>query len=113
MWISRKLFETLLHERSQAQGVAQALERQNIHWQATFDWLKTRMTQVEHERAILMKTYMGVSVPVPTIESEQTPSAFDFNQLPVFQDVGDAEAIKLGVGWNDAGEFVPNVRKDN
>ncbi len=112
MWISTKAFTELIHDRSQAQGVAQALERHNAVLQTTMDWMTFRLTQLEHERAQLIFQYMGVKITVPTIESAQPPMTAEtiLNQSISFEDVGDEEAARLGVGWNELGEFTPKVK---
>ena len=107
MWINRKTFDNLLHERSQFQGVAQTLENQNRVLQANFDWLRTRVNQLETERAQLLWNYIGVKVPVPEIQrvQDQDP-VHPLNELPSFADVGDKEAARLGVGWDEEGRVV-------
>lgn len=105
MWISRQMFTELVKDRSEASGVAQALEKQNIALQATMDWLRMRLTQLEHERAQLIYNYMGVKINVPTLEPAPTAKLSDIvNEAVSFDDMGDTEAAKLGIGWNEAGE---------
>lgn len=106
MWIGKEQFLELVHEKSQAQGVAQALERQNTALQSTMDWLKMRLTQLEQERAQLIFNYMGVKIAVPSIEPERPSIAMSdiLGSTQSFDDVGDEEAAKQGIGWNEMGE---------
>lgn len=108
MWISKEQFLALVHERSQSQGVAQALEKQNIALQSTMDWLKVRLTQLEHERAQLIHNYMGVKIAVPSFEPERPSIQMSdiLGATQSFDDVGDEEAAKQGIGWDLNGEVV-------
>ena len=103
MWINRKTFDEILHERSQYQGVAQALEQQNRVLQVNLDWLRTRVNQLEHERAQLIFNYMGVKIAVPEIQTVKQDDVHPLNAIPHFNDVGDAEANRLGIGWDQEG----------
>lgn len=105
MWISRKDYDRLIEER--ATLLAENRERATslAALQTTLDWARVRLNQAEHERAQLLYNYTGVKVSTPTIEPvRKTPSIHEvMSQLPSFEDIGDAEARKLGIGWNDDG----------
>lgn len=108
MWISAHVFESLVRDRSLAEGRVAVLERENVATRTTMDWMTMRLTQLEHERATLIYQFMGVKIAVPTIEAPLASiEASDINSvLPSFNDVGDEEAARLGLGWNDQGELV-------
>lgn len=109
MWITAELFGKLQTELGRAQGEARSLAEQNRALLTNLDWMRARLNQVEHERAILLETYMGVRVPVPTLRQEiyQGESGNrGLNPDALFADIGDKEAERLGVGWNMNGEIV-------
>ena len=107
MWISPKNVYKLLSDAASAQGEARALAEQNKVLQVTLDWMRARLNQVEHERAILLETYMGVKVPVPTLRQETVESGNrGLNPDALFADIGNKEAERLGIGWNLAGEVI-------
>jgi len=114
MWIKRELFEKLLENKSKAEGAAQVLAQRVVQQDATIDWLKTRLTQLEYERAQLINNYMGVKIPVPEFDKETTAKAPRvtaedvLNQTVAFIDVGDEEAAKLGLSWDDEGRLMHN-----
>ena len=106
MWISSKVFESLIAGKGEAEGRAAELTRANIALQGTIDWLGVRLTQSEHERAALINNYMGVKVPTFNIEQEapQTGVGHALNDaMAIFKDVGDEEAKRLGIDWNEDG----------
>lgn len=109
MWISQETLYKLYKEKYRAQDEARMLGEQNKVLQVNLDWMRARLNQVEHERAILLETYMGVKVPVPTLRQETVFDAAGIRGLnpeALFADIGDKEAERLGVGWNMNGEIV-------
>lgn len=107
MWIKAELFQELIQKQAQWEGVSRTLELQNRAMQTTQDWLRTRVTQLEKERAQLLFNYTGVKVPVPEIQPAYDHlSEHKFNEMPSFNDVGDIEAARLGIEWNAGGEIV-------
>ena len=109
MWISTKLFESLILGKGEAEGRAAELTRSNIALQGTIDWLGVRLTQSEHERAALIANYMGVKVPTFNIEQEQPQTGVGHalnDAMAIFKDMGDEEAKRLGVNWDDSGRVV-------
>lgn len=113
MWISIPVYQTLVKDRAEAIATAQVLDRANVAQKVTTEWLMARLTQLEHERAQLIQNYMGVKIVVPSFEpAPDVRDTTDFmNQLPNFDDVGDAEARRLGLDWNEQGEMVVTGRK--
>ena len=117
MWISqaawlktREEFITLQAERNEAVKKA---EQQEV----TLGWFMHRLTQVEHERSKLIFNFTGVKVDAPTYEqAAPEPTAADLhknplNSIPSFADVGDVEAAKLGIDWDEEGAVVYGVTK--
>ena len=105
MWISQGMFEELLKARAKAEGEAHGLAQNNRALEVTMDWLRVRVTQLEHERAILISNYMGINVPTPTIAKVPNPGQLrdNYHAVPHFNDIGDDEASRLGVSWNEDG----------
>lgn len=114
MWIKREMFEQLIASKAKADGAAQVLAQRIVQQDATIDWLKVRLTQLEYERAQLINNYMGVKIPIPEFDKEATARAPRItaedvlNQTVAFIDVGDEEAAKLGLGWDDEGRLMHN-----
>lgn len=107
MWISRKAYEDLQAERTRALSNYHLLKEHNKALQVTLDWLRVRQTQVEMERAQLVSHYMGINVSVPSIVPERPNlphvEGHPLNAVPNFDDMGDEEARRLGIGWADDG----------
>ena len=105
MWISRETFDTLHKQLYETHGVNQTLERNYTALMTTLDWLRVRVTQLELERAQMLYNYTGVKVPTPIIDRKPEPHGPEgaVAGLPNFEDVGDAEAARLGISWRPDG----------
>jgi hypothetical protein len=113
MWISSSTFETLVKDRFTAEGRATVLELENARLHATLDWLKMLTNRSEQERAQLLYNYTGVKVPVAEIAREEPAKSPLEGQVNagLFNDMGDEEAARLGIGWDDKGELAYSERK--
>ena len=100
MWIDRKLYDDLRLDHVKSNEEARVLSEQNRALQTTLDWLRVRVTQLEMERAQLLYNFMGIKIPTPRIETAGEADPHSLNAVPNFDDMGDAEASKMGVGWN-------------
>ena len=101
MFLSRKAYDDLRNEWLKAHAECTALSGVNAQLNAHIEWMRVRLTQLEYERAQLLRKYMGLDVPTPTFDApDEHP---DPNQTMDFSDVGDAMADKLGIGWNPDG----------
>ena len=109
MFLDRKTYDDLRLEAEKSRVEARILSNQNAFLQTTLDWMRLRLTQVEQERAQLLFNFTGVKVAVPSIERETPPGPSRETVSDIlahvahFGDVGDAEAAKLGVDWNEDG----------
>lgn len=106
MWVKRADYDAMMARALEANGAKEALERQVLSQKTTMDWMVVRLTQLEHERAALIYRYMDIKITVPTIELDTPPAAEPStigNDLPSFDDVGDDEAKKQGLGWDEFG----------
>ena len=104
MWISGEVFNKLNEERIVAIERAHCLSEQNKAHLVTQDFLRLRVNQLEKERAILLRHVTTIGIPVPQIE-ETPPSRVDYGEMPSFEDVGDDEALRLGVSHNPDGSI--------
>ena len=114
MFISRKHYDDLRAEWTKNHEEARVLSEQNHFLRTTLDWMRVRLTQVEHERALMIYNYTGVKVKSPSFEKEtenipgtnmRQGSVSDALQASatLFADVGDAEAAKQGIIWDEFG----------
>lgn len=120
MWISRRQYDALLSERqdlhialAEERGRVKELTARVTAQDTTVDWFRVRVNQLEHERAQLLYNYTGVKVETPVIQKapEAVSVADALHSVPNFNDIGDAEARKLGIGWNDDGTIkIPESR---
>lgn len=110
MWISRREYERWIAKT----GQTDAVQARCGALQATNEWLMHRLTQLEHERAKLIETYMGVKIPVPEVGTAAPRENIDQvlrNPGDLFSDMGDEEAERLGVDWDAKGELTYGNRK--
>ena len=107
MWIDRKTYDDLRLENAKLQGVCQEQARGNASLQASFDWLRMRVNQLEHERAKLIENYMGIKVEVPEVvqvrQDREGAHALSSAVQNFFTDMGDDAAAKAGITFNDDG----------
>lgn len=107
MWIDRKAYDDLKGMLLLAQADARAFQETNKGLQVTLDWLRTRVTQMEKERAILIERMFGVKVPVPEIMVAPDPfKDHPYNDMAsMFNGMSDEEALKAGIEHNEKGEL--------
>lgn len=118
MWVNRSLYQVVLddnkrmsdvaaislaHEK-EAEGRSATLHSQKAKDDITIDWMRHRINALEKQNTILMQKAMGVAFPVPEIVPTRPNSISpDYLEMPSFEDLGDAEAARLGIKVNDAG----------
>jgi len=114
MWISLKAYlkdkEDSILLRTERDAAVTQLKQQ----ETTLAWFMHRLTQVEAERAKLILVYTGVKVDAPSYEPAQDPEKEaasmiqrnPLNSLPSFEDVGDEEAARLGIDWDEEGKIL-------
>ena len=114
MWISTAAWlknkEDEIQLRAERDIVTQQLKQQ----ETTLGWFMHRLTQVERERAQLLFNYTGVKTEAPVYEKEdKIPSGVEnpLNALPSFDGLGDLDAARLGISWDDEGKVLYNVTK--
>lgn len=113
MWISRLAYQNEHNRITEAEAIVSVLQSHNTALQTTMDWMRMRLTQLEHERAALIFNYMGVKIPVPVIEEAAEPADARqaLHEAISFDDMGNDEASRQGVDWNEHGEVVYSRKK--
>ena len=107
MWINRVEFLELVADRADAESEARTIAEQNKVLAVNLDWLRTRVNQLEHERAQLLWNYTGVKVAVPQIQQvDGVAGNHPLAEMPSFNDMGDAEAKRQGIEWDSEGRVV-------
>lgn len=110
MWVAKKEYDRM----QWALARVEQLTARVAAAQTTNDWLMHQINRLEHERAKLVETYMGVKLPVPEIGT--AAPAVDIDQVlrdpgTLFNDIGDEEAERLGVDWDPEGKVTYGNRK--
>lgn len=119
MWVSKSLFtmivddnhrqaEEVLFERTGASRMSAScmeLRTQKAKDDLSIDWLRHRVNALEKQNAVLMMKATGLAMPVPEIVPSRPGSMTvpDFDSMPSFEDVGNAEASRLGIKHSDDG----------
>lgn len=118
MWVNKGLYQMVLDDNKKQQeavlfertgasrmsALSSSLREQKAKDDITIDWMRHRINALEKQNAILMQKAMGVAFPVPEIVPTRPNSISpDYLEMPSFEDLGDAEAARLGIKVNDAG----------
>ena len=109
MWLTQTAY--LETQKALLQVIAErdAIRQQQAALVNTNEWLMVRVTQLEHERAVFLRTQFGVSIAAPTIQRADPVSQLDLNQTISFADMGDEEALRQGIGWDEHGSVLFNT----
>ena len=109
MLVSRSVIDHLKERAVAAEAKNATLERHNTALEASLEWMRLRISQIEHERALLLYKFMDIKLDVPEIARKPVaPSPETAEALHAtldFNDVGDDMATKLGIGWNADGSI--------
>lgn len=119
MWISQKVYLAWMERQHQTVAERDAAVQQLKQQETTLGWFMHRLTQIEQERSKLIFNYTGVRIEAPAYEKADDPATEaasmlnknPLNSLPNFNDVGDEEAAKQGIGWDDEGNVQYAVTK--
>jgi hypothetical protein len=101
MFIPRHVYDALTERATKAEAVESHLKHENASLNAHIGWMQVRLTELSMERAMMLKRYLNIDVPVPSFEPAEKPA--DFNATVGFDDMGDEEAARLGISWNPDG----------
>jgi hypothetical protein len=125
MWVSRYLFgmivadnktlqEAVAFERigaSRMSALTNTLREQKAKDDVTIDWMRHRINALEKERTILLQTVAGITLPTPEIAKSE-PRTVEAPQFGMaFEDMGDAEAVKLRITHDEGGNIVYDQEK--
>lgn len=104
MWIDRATFMGLVQGEAKSRGELAALQTRFASQDAMCDWFRIRLTQLEKERAQMIKQYTGVIIETPVFAKEdKAPIEQVLSEVSTFDDVGDDIAKRLGIGHNPDG----------
>lgn len=116
MWIKAEKYFAQVQEmtaaRAKAEGQAHQLAQQVAALRVQMDWFMVRVTQLEYQNAQLIQNYMGIKMPVPEFSKPETTEVLTadkiLNASISFADIGDEEAAKQGLEWDDLGRLTSN-----
>lgn len=108
MWISKTVFDFLTQRTQDLQDVREELVQRTTEVReltealatakSNFNWLTTRVNQLEVERALLLEKATGVKTTVPEISRPVGPQSIDqLLNSDLFNDMGDDKARTLGL----------------
>ena len=110
MFVNRRDWDALTKRADTAEAKNAGLERHNVALEASLDWMRLRLSQLDHEKAQLMYKFLDIKLNVPEIQRAPKPPSQDTAAALLeslsFADMGDAEAAKLGIGWAADGTVV-------
>lgn len=93
--ISRDTVDAQREELAQVRAERDSLKAQLATTQANFEWIRTRVNQLEIERAQLIEHQFGIKTAIPEISRTTSKDFLTFNS-DLFEDVGDDKAKELG-----------------
>lgn len=110
MFISKQAYQDLKDRGVQLQAQLDAQANANRMLEATLNWFRHRITQIEGERAQLIHHALGVKIPVPVFEKGPDTTGGralieQFNEMDIFAGLSDEEARKQGVEWDSEGHI--------
>ena len=101
MWVNKQAFNEMWGRNIALIAAQDALVRQNAALETSIDWFRVRISQLEHERAVMLKKYLDIDVPVQVVERQREASSLNaYHMTADFNDMGDAAAKSLGIGWD-------------
>lgn len=121
MWVSKQLLDLIVADNKDlttegklAHGVNErligeqlGLRSQKVRDDITIDWMRHRINALEKEKALMFAKLAGIAIPVPEIVPTRPGSIsglpMDFHHTTHFEDVGDQEAVRLGVTHDENG----------
>lgn len=110
MFISRRAYQDLQDELTKARSEVIAQVNANRMLEATLNWMRHRITQMEAERAVMIHRVFDVKIPTPTFETQSTLNAADkfmqdMKENNLFAPLSDREAAEQGIGWDEEGRL--------
>lgn len=114
MFISRKAYQDLQDELTKARAELTAQSRANQMLEASMNWFRHRITQIEGERAQLLHHFLNIKIAAPVFEKPPDPVKqfmrdHAFSEQDIFRSLTDAEAKEQGVELDNDGRLVDVV----
>lgn len=108
MFIRRDDYERMRDEVIEQRVRVVVLAEQAATHKTQTAFLIARINQLEKERAIMVRHITKLDIPIPELVAVQTPAISeavirDAMGSAMFEDMGDDEARKQGLGWNESG----------
>lgn len=108
MFISRRAYQDTQNELITLREEAKAQITANRMLEATHNWFRHRLTQIESERAQLIHHILGVKIAAPRFEevadvNEGKKLLDGFHEMNIFQGMSDEDALKQGVELDASG----------
>jgi len=101
MWVNKTAYLELYAAWQVQTTGNRLLGEQVVALNTTLDWFRVRISQLEHERAVMLKKYLDIDVPVQVVERQREASSLNaYHMTADFNDMGDAAAKSLGIGWD-------------
>ena len=97
MFLSRQAYQDLKDQITKAQAESAAQTKANEMLEATMNWFRHRLTQIEAERAVLLYRFMDIKVPAPEFHKQDPIKQFmedhkhQFTEADIFRDLGENE----------------------
>jgi predicted nuclease with TOPRIM domain len=109
VFISRRAYQDLKDEITQARADAAAQRKANEVLEANMNWFRHRMTQIEAERAVLIHRALGVTIPTPEFHKVDPVKKFmsdhALSDMDIFSGLSDEEAREQGIEWDGDGRL--------
>lgn len=110
MIISRRAYQDLQTDLVKNREEARAQVQANQMLEATLNWLRHRVTQLESERALMLHRFMDIKIPTPVFErvapaDEGRLLIEKFSEMDIFRPLTDSEALAQGVELDASGRL--------
>jgi len=93
--VAKEAFQHLREDLAAVRAERDTMKIQLATNEVHCDWLRTKVNQLEMERAQLIRQVYKLELPVP--ELVKTPNRDDRFRLTNFEDIGDVRAKELGL----------------
>lgn len=123
MWINYQLFHMILDDnklqalqlgiahklQAEASERCAVLREQKVKDDLWVEWLRHRVNALEKQNTVLMGKVTGLHFATPEIVPTRPGTMGgvpDFDSLPSFEDVGEVEAVRLGLSHDLDGNII-------
>ncbi len=118
MWLWRADYERLRDELVETRATERLLAEQAATHRTQTAFLVAQINQLTKERAVMVRHITKLEIPIPSLVAASTPPISVDDVLTaigsnLFEDMGDDEARRQGLGWDSTGVVVPTSRRNN